>query len=172
MLARPSAVRLFSIPPLPPGYEGQPWLYLFSMFAQMGMALLVMEWAWRLAWSLYERPAPLKSPVTSSRLIVLALLFSVSMRGLPDVIYNMRWADLSPAGRHAMLSIDETMDGLALVPFLAAYVLDRMASGMMTFQLQRDPIPLHLWPTWAQLRRPVKMGMGVFVLAFALTFLR
>lgn len=157
---------------LPPAFEGQPWLYLFTMFAQMAVALLVLEWLWRLAWSMYEQPARFRTPLNISRVILILLLFSMTCRGAGDLVFNMRYADLSPAARHWLADVDSELDGFALVPFIMAWLLDRLAGGMITFQLARLPLPMHLWPSWRQMKRPVQIGVGVFVMAFALTFLR
>jgi hypothetical protein len=159
-------------PDLPPAFEGQPLLYLVTVFAQMSVALLILEWLWRTAWAMKERPSGWKTPVTVSRVILMALLLTIAARGFGDLVFNMRYSELTPHGREVVATLDNQLEGLALLPFIFAWFLDRLGGGMIVYQLERLPIPLHLWPTWSQMRRPVKIGAGVFVLALTLTFLR
>jgi hypothetical protein len=53
-----------------------------------------------------------------------------------------------------------------------AWIASFLGAPMIMYQLERLPTPLHLFPTWEQAKRPAKIGLGVFAIAFALTFLR
>jgi hypothetical protein len=167
-----SAAAAFHYGPYPPAFSGSPLLYLFGLFGLMWVALLALEWAWRISWALWERPMPLKHPVTAARCVILFLLITSLKRGAPDAILYMRWPEMSPHARAAWAQINVSFDGWAFIPFSIAWLLDRLSIPVIIHQLRREPLPTDLWPTWSTLRQPALIGLGVAIIAFAITFLQ
>jgi hypothetical protein len=172
-MARMSAASsVYRFGPYPPAFDGSQAFYMFGLFGLMWVSLLALEWTWRVIWSFVERPLPLRHPVTAARCVILLMLATSLMRGGPDTILYMRWPEMSPGARAAWAQINVAFDGWAFVPFTMAWLLDRLAIAVIIFQLKREPLPTDLWPTWSTLRQPAKIGFGVFVLAFAITYLQ
>lgn len=157
---------------LPPSFVGHPLLYLTTTFSLLLGNLLALEWTWRLLWQMVEHQKPIKWPSTSARVALILLLVGGLIRSGPDMILLVAWADLSPSGRFQMALWDNWLDSVSFVPLSLAWLIFWLGGPMIIYQLERQPIPLHLWPTWDKLRRPVKIGVGVFVLCLAFTFLR
>lgn len=156
---------------IPPAFAGSHWEYLFSLFGLMMVTLLGLEWLWRVSWSFAERPAPLRSPVTAARIIVLLLLIAGLMRGAPDAVLLMQWPELTQGARYTIARVDSLADGAAIIPFSGAWLVDYLAGGVIHYQLRRQPpAPSHLWPTWSSVKRPLKIGVGVGIIAVAITF--
>lgn len=157
---------------LPPAFAGNSAAFAIALFFQMMTALLAIEWTWRTAWAINEHRHPLMHPATMLRVITLLVLVSFLMLVIPVLVFNMRYPELSAAGRLDMNTVRAWSTSLALVPFSAAWLIDRLTGGMIVYQLERRPLPLHLWPTWRHMRKPLKLGVGVAFLAAALAFLR
>jgi hypothetical protein len=157
---------------LPPAFDGHPVLYMATVFSLLLVMLLALEWLWRITWSFFERPAPVKAPVTVLRVIFLLLLVGAVVRSGPDLWLIMRWPQLDGAERIALMDFDNRMDAGAFIFLSLAWLVGRLGEPMLTYQLEKRPLPVHLWPTWEQMKRPLKIGMGVFAIAFALTYLR
>ena len=149
----------------PQGMEGHPILYMITLFSLLLVTLLAMEWQWRLGWSILEDKLPAKHPGTAVRLILLFLLMSLLMRIIPDVIKLGLWQDLSPDGRMLLFEIDGAMDTFSFIPFSFAWLFAYLGGPMIVYQLRRFPLPLHLWPTLDKMKRPLKIGIGVMVIA-------
>lgn len=156
----------------PPGFESAPVLYLATVFSLILVMMLALEWTWRLIWSIFERPAPVKHPVTVFRIILLALLVGSIVRIAPDTWLLMRWPNLEPHERASIQLWDARLDAGAFIFMSLAWLTARLGDPFITFQLEKQPVPVHLWPTWRDLRRPMKIGVAVFAIAFALTYLR
>src|SRR5690242_1942090 len=90
---------------VPPGFEGQPILYLLTVFSLLMITLLALEWVWRVTWGAFEQPHPLKHPVTVLRLILALAAISVIMRVGPLVARFILWRDLSPEQRFTTYGI-------------------------------------------------------------------
>ncbi len=157
---------------VPPAFVEYPLLYMGTVFSLLLAALLALEWLWRLAWAVFERPAPLKSPTTVVRLILALLLVGGLLRSGPDLWLLMRWPVLTPAERLGWEIFDSQLDSTVFIFFSVAWLAFRLGEPMISYQLEKQPLPVHLWPTWRQLLRPLKIGVGVFAIAFALTYLR
>lgn len=157
--------------PFPPGLDS-PLLYMGAMFFMLLGVLLMLEWIWRLCWRFFERPAPLRSPETLVRSVLLVLLVAGVVRVAPRLWLFMKWPTLSPASRADLYAIAAYGEIAAVALFTGAWLVGSLAEPMVTYQLGRRPVPLHLWPTWEQLKRPLKIGAGVFAISFALTYLR
>lgn len=155
----------------PPGLDG-PLIYLVTVWALMLGALLALEWLWRLAWSLFERPAPLRAPLTAVRVILLVLIAAGLIRTVPRLWLFMRWPILSPVERELVAVLSAQAEVAAVLLFSLAWLVAQLGEPMVKYQLEKQPLPLHLWPTWEQMKRPAKIGVGVFAIAFALTYLR
>lgn len=158
--------------PFPPSFEGNAVAYLWALFGLIIANLLALEWLWRTVWAFIEAPAPLKAPVTCTRIIILGMVLTVLVGGLPDLVLIMSWGDVTPATRMAIAWVDKVLDGLVFVPFSFAWLFARLGGPMIDWQLERQPLPLDLWPTWQQMKRPLKIGGAAFAIAFALAFLR
>jgi hypothetical protein len=156
----------------PPGFEGHPWLYLMSVFGLMLIVLLTLEWLWRIGWSFTERPHPLKHPSTVARVVMLMLLVGILMRVGPDAWLLMRWPSISDAAHHDIEIVGSRLDVASVLFMSGSWLVARLADPFIQFQLEKQPLPIHLWPTARQLRRPLYIGLGVFAISFALTFLR
>lgn len=155
---------------LPPGFEGYPLLYMATVFSLLLANILTLEWIWRLSWAIHEKPYDLRHPATAMRAVLMLLLLGAIMRSGPDTWLLVRWSDISPLERLSLLIFDGYMDSVSFLPFSLAWLVAWLASPMVNYQLDRKPTPLHLWPTRDQIRRPLKIGVGVLVISFALTF--
>ncbi len=156
----------------PPGFEGHPLLFMAATFGHLIVVLFALEWGWRIIWQMCERPVAFRTPLTVIRLIILCLLVGALFSRAPDAIILMSWADIEPSSRERLQNIDAALDALGLIPFGLAWMLGYIGWPLMTYQLTREPLPVHLWPTRQQMVRPAKIGAGVFALAFALAYLR
>lgn len=154
----------------PEGFEGQPILYMVTIFSLLLVNLLSLEWMWRLAWSIHERPLTIRHPGTTLRIVLFLLVFGGIVRSGPDLVWLVRWPDISVGERDFLLRIDAYMDTISFIPFSLAWLFAFLGGPMIVYQLSRHPLPLHLWPTFDQLKRPLKIGAGVAVICFALTF--
>lgn len=157
---------------MPPSFEGHPLLYMATVFSLLLVVLLALEWLWRIIWSFFERPATLKSPTTVLRVVFLFLLLGTLVRSGPDLWLLMRWPAIPWHERLALAHFDNQLDAGAFIFLSVAWLVGRVGEPMLTYQLEKMPLPVHLWPTWQQLKRPAKIGVGVLVIAFALTYLR
>jgi hypothetical protein len=157
---------------LPPSFAGEPWLYLATVFSLLLIVLLVLEWLWRLVWSFFETPVPFKSPSMVLRTMLVLLLTGALIRSGPDLYLLMAWDSITPPARQAIAVTDNQLDAIAFVFMSLAWLIARLGEPMVEYQLRKEPLPVHLWPTWKQLKRPLKIGVGVFAIAFALTFLK
>lgn len=157
---------------LPAVYAGHQWLYLVTVFSLLLTLLLALEWLWRLVWQFFDRPFPLKHPATVVRLIILLFLVQLVTRMGPDVWLLMRWPKMGAAERVTTILVDSRMDTTSFVWMGLAWLLARLADPIIGYQLERQPLGVHLWPTAQQLKRPVYICIGVFLISFALTYLR
>jgi hypothetical protein len=155
---------------VPPGFESQPVVYMLDLFSLMMVSLLCMEWVWRIAWGAYERPHPLKHPITVLRIILLGVALSILMRIGPDVVRFAGWRDLSPYARYLSYQIDHYLDVVSFFPFSLSWLVGYLTMDMIHFQLDRRPLPMHLWPTLHQMARPLKIGVAVFAISAAITY--
>jgi hypothetical protein len=158
---------------IPPSFSGNHWFYMMAIFGLMMMVLLAANWLWRIVWCFFEDPQPLRSPVTVFRAILALLLVTALLRGGPDAILLLRWPEISPADRLVVAETDRFLDGIALIPFFAAWLIEYLTAGVLQFQLKRLPPPSSdLWPTADSLKRPVQIAIGSFAVAFAVVFLQ
>jgi hypothetical protein len=157
---------------VPPSLVGVQLLYLAVLWSLLMITLLALEWLWRTAWGLIEDRQAIKHPVTAVRVGTIFLLVSVLMRIGPDVVLFASWPDLSPAWRYWISVFDKQLETVSFFPFSLAWLCSHLGGPMVLYQLRRDPIPLNLWPTWQQFKRPLKIGGGVTALAFVLVYAR
>lgn len=157
---------------VPPSLYGRPLLQTITLFSLMLVTLLSLEWSWRLIWSFFEAPSPAKHPVQSLRVMLLLLLIGMLVRIVPDLVLMMSWHDIPPASREALAVLDKRLDSFSFLPFSMAWLISYLGGPMIFYQLQRQPIPLHLIPTRQQMKRPIKIGIGALALSLALTYLR
>jgi hypothetical protein len=156
----------------PPGFEGHPLLYLVTVFSLLTINLMALEWLWRLGWQMVERRFPYQHPSSVARVILMSLLVSIVLRAGPDILSLMLWGDMSPAERLTLLKMDGYLDTVSFVPFGVAWVTAFLGGPILMYQLERHPRPLHLWPTWRQVRRPMKIGLAVLAISVATTLFR
>lgn len=156
----------------PPGFEGLDFLYLSTLFSLLLVCLLTMEWMWRLVWSLIETPAPLRHPGTGVRWCIIFILLGGFIRLAPNVFWLMFWNEMSPRGRWWSMQADALLDTISFIPFSLAWLIGYLGGPMIVYQLNRQPLPMHLWPTADQIKRPLKIGVGVMGIAFAVVYLR
>lgn len=155
----------------PPGLES-PLLYMAAVGLLLLGVLLALEWLWRIVWSFFERPSPFRTPSTAVRVTLIILLVGGLVRAGPRLWLFMRWPQLTPAGREGIAELSAYMEITGVLLFSIAWLFAQLGEPMISHQLTKQPLPLHLWPTVDQLRRPAKIGLGVFAIAFALTYLR
>lgn len=155
----------------PPGLDSS-LLYLSAVFFLLLGTLLALEWLWRLGWSFIEHRQPWKSPATVVRLVLVVLLIAGLVRVVPHLWLFMRWPTLAPHERAEWLSAAAQGEIAGVALFTAAWFFGQLGEPMIKYQLAKEPLPLHLWPAREQLVRPLKIGMGVFAIAFAVTYLR
>lgn len=155
----------------PPGLDS-PLLYLSAIFFLLLGVLLTLEWLWRLGWSFVERPHPLRTPATAVRVVLVVLLVAALVRVAPRLWLFMRWPTLTPLERADLYAMAAQGEIIAVLFFSFAWLFALLGEPMVKYQLEKEPLPMHLWPTWEQVKRPLKIGGGVFAIAFALTYLR
>lgn len=157
--------------PIPPSIDG-PWVHAFSIFGLMGAALLASEWLWRTTWAAVERPSPVCHPITVSRIIWALCLLSFLVYMAPDVILTVLWSDIEPQDRYSLSRANRILDGVAIMPFAAAWTLGLFSSSVIEHQLERRPIPVDLWPTWKRLRRGFGIGLILLIMSVVIAFYR
>lgn len=153
-------------------FSHHPGFYLVTVFALILVTLLALEWIWRLVWCFFEEPRPLKHPSTILRVVHVLLLVSIIMRVGPGAVQLMTWKDASVADQHLLAAVNNISDALSILPFSIAWLIVVVSWPMLAYQLDKAPPPFHLWPTPSALKRPLKIGLGVFAIAAALTFLQ
>lgn len=156
----------------PPSFDGDGLSYMWAVFGLMTVVLLCSEWLWRTLWAFRELPRPIRHPLTVLRSILSLLLFAILLGAVPDLILIMMWPELSPAAREMISVIDRRLDGCIGPVILLAWLISRLGTPMVEYQLIRLPVPINLWPDWAALRRPVWIGFLVLLVSAAVTFLR
>jgi hypothetical protein len=158
---------------IPPSFDGSHVFYMMALFGLMTMVLLAMNWLWRRIWLMVEDPQPLCSPATVSRVVVILLLMTALIRGIPATVLLLKWPELGAAARLDLSQVERFLDGVALIPFGLAWVIDYLAGGVVQFQLKRRPPPgADLWPRREDLLGPVKIAAGSLAIAFAVVFLQ
>jgi hypothetical protein len=157
---------------VPPGFEGHPFIYFITVFSLLTINLMALEWIWRLLWQMVEKRFPFQHPSTAARTILLSLLVSIVMRAGPDLLSLMLWGDMSPTQRNNLFQIDSYMDTVSFIPFGIAWITAFLGGPLIMYQMERHPLPLHLWPTWRQMRRPLKIGVAVLAISIATTMFR
>lgn len=158
--------------PLPPGFEGYSALYLLAVFSLLLTLLLALEWLWRVAWSFFDAPRPLKHPQTVVRLVLLFLLLQLLVRLAPATWLLMRWPVLPTPERIALGVQVLRFDSLSFVLMAMAWLTARLGDPIINYHLEKQLVSVNLWPTKRQLRRPCYIMLGAFAVAFALTYLR
>ena len=157
---------------LPPAFDGNSFVYAASVFGLMTVFLLASEWLWRVAWSFRERPKEMRHPVTITRCILFCLLLGILMRVTGDVVLTMAWPELTPNQRLWVAWCDRLMDAMSATPMFIAWLWSILGGAMIDWQLARLPIPINLWPTWHDLRRPATIGVLVLGISLSVTYLR
>jgi hypothetical protein len=158
---------------IPPSFDGARLFYMMAIFGLMTMSLLTMNWLWRILWRMREDPHPLRSPVTVWRIDTALLLTSALLLGVPDTVLLLRWPEISLPARLALSELDRLLDGVALIPFAAAWFIDYLSRPVIHFQLTRLPPPdADLWPSRQTLLGPAKIAAGSFAVAFAVVYLQ
>jgi hypothetical protein len=85
---------------IPPSFGGNELGYLFALFGLLMVALLALNWLWRLGWCMLKEDVhPIRSPVTIARVVIVCLLLSSLMRGAPDAVLLLQWPELSTAAK-------------------------------------------------------------------------
>jgi hypothetical protein len=158
--------------PTQPSFVGAPLLQMLTTFSALLVVLLALEWLWRTLWAMRESGSAIGSPSAAMRAMVGLLLVAALLRIGPDAILYASWPDLSPRWRYGIALWDKRLDAVAFAPFSLAWLVSYLGGPMVYYQLARLPLPLHLWPTWEQMKRPLKIGVGALALAFAFTYLR
>lgn len=156
----------------PPSFDGQPLTYMLAVFGLLLIELLALEWLWRLTWSFRGNGRTWRHPLTIQRGVTVLLLLPVVFGGVPDLLLLMLWAEIDGPMRETLAMIDRLLDGVLWLPFSLAWLLAQFGQGVIEYQLVRHPLPVNLWPTRDQLSYSLKIGLGVFTIAFAVTFLR
>lgn len=158
---------------IPPAFIGQPpILYMVAIFSLFMTVLLAAEWLWRNVWALFERPQPLKTPLTAVRVLLISMLSAVIIRVGPDVVLFGAWQDMTPAMRWQVSVTDKMLDVFAFLPFSFAWLISYLGGPIIFYQLEREPLPLHLLPTLKQLARPLKIAAAVLFISAVLVFAR
>lgn len=155
-----------------PSIAGHPFLEAGVLFSLILLSCLASEWLWRTAWSLKEQSGSIKDPATALRWAFFFLLVSVLLRVLPDTVQAMTWREAEPQTRFLIAMWDKRLDFISVAPFLVAWAIAYLGGPMLLYQLRREPLPLHLWPTRRQVSRPAKIACACLALALALTYLR
>lgn len=157
---------------LPPSFGEDKMIYFFSIFGLLTILLLMSEWLWRVTWAFFDKPHPLRHPVTVSRMIMALMLLGVLMGVGGDVFLVVAWPELSGESRLWLTRLDKVLDGASAAPFFLAWTWGIIGGAMVEWQLVRHPIPINLWPSWRDMQRPAAIGALVFFISASISFLR
>jgi hypothetical protein len=155
---------------VPPGFENQPILFMLTMFSLLMVTLLSLEWLWRITWGWFENPYPTRHPITVLRIILFCIAISILMRVGPLVARFALWKSLDFEGRMILYQWSHGLDVVSFFPWSFAWLVGYLTMPMLHYQLDKKPLPMHLWPTASQLKRPLKIGVAAFLIAMAITF--
>ena len=154
----------------PASVQANPTILMLSIFGLLGGTMLALETLWRVAQRAKDEPHPFRHPVTADRLMdglrALALLLFIG----PDAVLFMAWPDVAPNTRHLLSLTNRICDFLAVAPLAAAWMLGIYGQPTVDYQLRREPIPLHLWLTWQQLRRSLWIGLLLVLMSMGLSY--
>lgn len=123
--------------PFPPSFEGNPFSYGFGLFGDVVAAAIALAMLMGYTYEytrhrragvklrnalMTEQPnnAPPYSALWLYRIGKMAILLFVVMRTLPDSAWMLAWGEVSEETIRAMLATDLLMDGLSVLPLLAA----------------------------------------------------
>lgn len=153
----------------PASAQANPIIFMFSIFGLLGGTMLALEVILRTASDAFHDRLPWQHPVTIMRLrtglFTLALLLYIG----PDAIAIICWPDVVPQTRYLIAVANRILDGAALPLFMAAWMVGIYGQQTVAYQLKRDPIPMHLWPEWSALVRPLKIAGLVLILSAGLS---
>lgn len=157
---------------LPPAFMGHPMQYAMAVFGMLMLCILAVEWLWRKGWEMRERPSKMKTPLFIVRIILILLSIVPIMGAGPDLIRIIFWPDIGPEAREILTQIDRSLDASVWIVYSAAWLIAYLFFPMVEAQLKKEPLELDLWPRWRALIRPLKIGIGIAVIAFGLAYFR
>lgn len=154
----------------PASVVANPTLLAFSIFGLLGGALLSLDSIWQNVHQLIEDPHSRRHPLTIHRARIALSALGVLLFIGPDAIQFTAWPDVAPATRYAMGIVNRYLDSVAIVPFTLGWALGIYAGPTISYQLDREPIPVNLWPSWHDLRRPLWIATLLACASVALSF--
>lgn len=155
---------------VPPGFEGHPFLFLSTLFSLLLVNIFALEWFWRILWGAWEQPHDWKHPVSTLRILLLLIGLSILFRSVPDTLRLAFWHELSPVSRLNLTTAGHFFRVVSVIPFGLAWFVGFLSMPLLHYQLDKQPLPLHLWPTRKQLQRPLKIAVAVLAISAAITF--
>lgn len=153
----------------PASVQANPTILMFSIFGLLGGSVLALETIWRIAGAMKHDPYPKRHPVTAHRRMWLCAMISLLCFIGPDAVVFMAWPDVAPSTRYAFSLINRSLDFAAMFPLCLAWLLGIYAQPTIDYQMRREPLPTHLWPTWRQLRRPLWIGLLLLLVSMGLS---
>lgn len=158
--------------PLPPSFMNDGWTYTLAIFSLLSIFLLMLEWGWRICWSMADDRRKLVDPLTVERIVKLLLVIGILMGVSGDVFLLMMWPEITPETRIHLSNLDRFLDGICVVPFVLSWFISLYSQAVLNWQLVRLPIPVNLWPSLESLRRPAAIGVLVMGISLVVTLLR
>lgn len=158
--------------PLPTAVTDDPLGYAWSLFGLMIVTFVFLQWTYSSTWRMVRYPEVYNHPRTVWRLFLLLTGISGVLRNGPDVLLWGLWTVCSPETRHWLSHWNRVLDGVSGPFQVAAAALLGWGVSVIEFQLGKQPIPVHLYPTWERMARPLSLLVGTMGLCLAIAFLR
>jgi hypothetical protein len=119
---------------------------------------------------LLVNPSRSDSPAKVTVVNETVLLVFILLATVPDVLVLLSWGERGAPTYYDLSRWDRAFDGFAIF-ILIGYILRRLRSRpTLLFQLQREPIPVDLEPSWQQLRPKLLIGLVVTIISFGVAF--
>ncbi len=154
----------------PASVLANPKILAWSIFGNLLGALLSADSIWRMAHQLREDPHPRWHPVTVQRVRILLSALAVLLYIGPDAVVFTTWPDVQPQTRYLIGLTNRILDGVAVFPFAAGWLLGIYSSRTIEHQLAREPVPVDLWLTWPDLKRAAWIGVLVLAASLLLSY--
>ena len=109
---------------------------------------------------------PAKVAVLNETLIYLGIVCGIA----PDAVILFVWGETSTPSTSYLAAMDRALDLVAGVLIIAGLMRRLRLKAIALYQLQRDPIPVDMWPTWHELRPKLMVGAVTVLLSFGVAF--
>ncbi|WP_103730190.1 hypothetical protein [Novosphingobium sp. HII-3] len=168
----------------PPSFEGNPWAFFFALFSLSLIVLLSLAQilrhmceagrdralmrkfgeGFRLA-----RPHSFWTTAVLYRWKVSGLYLTVLFGAVGDVAVMLAWREVRPLTMEILLQMDRILDGLTIIPFMAAVALaawsDQAIPAQLTFPKPQPVNP----PKWERIKGSVRIVATIALIALGVT---